>query len=420
MRTNSNISRVIAALALVAIAVGHVARAEAAGNSVTTWNAHAVDAIVGIAKKPGAAATIDLTLVHAAMYDAVNAIDGVRYKPYASAPAAASWASVDAAVAQSAHDVLAWLYPSQASTLDGYLADSLSTIADGPEKAAGVYVGANAADAIIALRTNDGRNDPSIVYTFSQSAGAWQLTPPAFAAPQTPWVAAMKPFTMTSPSQFRPSAPPSLTSAEYTKAFNETRTAGALVGSTRTDAETTQALFWAEHFATQYNRYLRDLTDQQQLSVPDSARLFAEINMAAADGLVACWDGKYTYGSWRPITAIRDAGLDGNAKTMPDVLWNPLLVTPNHPEYPSAHACGSSAIAETLTTFFGTDKVRTTITSTTDSHPRTFESFRDLYNDVEESRILAGLHFRFSMNAGRVMGAKVSRQLTKSYFVPMQ
>lgn len=142
--------------------------------------------------------------------------------------------------------------------------------------------------------------------------------------------------------------------------------------------------------------------------------------MAAADSFVACWDAKYTYSFWRPVTAIRDAGLDGNAATVADSSWTPLLVTANHPEYPSAHACGSSAITETLAAFFGTDRVRTTITSTTEIHPRTFDTFRDLYEDVHESRIYGGVHFRFSMNVGRVIGAKVSRQLTKNYFVPMR
>jgi hypothetical protein len=411
--------RSLVAVALLA-AVCPTVPAAAAGNPVTTWNAYAVNFIAGKLKKAGAAATIDLTLVHAAVYDAVNAIDGGRFKPYASAPSAAPNASVDAAVGQAAHDILVWLAPSDAALLDGELAAALLAIADGPEKEAGIATGAAAARAVIALRTNDGRNDPSVVYVPPQSVAAWVLTPPAFAAPQTPWVGTMKPFTMSSPSQFRPLAPPAVTSDDYANAVNETMRRGALTGSTRTGAETTQARFWAEHFATQYNRYLRDLVVQQALSPADAARLFAQVNMTAADSLIACWDGKYTYGLWRPVTAIREAAVDGNAATVADPLWTPLLVTPNHPEYPSAHGCGSSAIVETLAAFFGTDKVRTTITSTTDATPRTFDTFRDLYADVHESRILGGLHYRFSMNAGRVVGLKVARQLTKKYFVPAE
>lgn len=418
MKTLRNISHVVVAAALLVLASGHAMRAAAGPTSVTVWNKYAVDAIVGVAKRPGAAATIDLTLVHAAIYDAVNAIDGVRYKPYASAPPAPSWASVDAAAAQAAHDVLVWLYPGQTATLDSQLAASIVAIPEGPEKAAGLAVGAAAADALMALRSNDGRNDLSVVFTTAPGAGHWEPTPPAYAAAQTPWVGAMKPFTMTSPSQFRPLPPPSLTSAEYAKAFNETASKGAFEGSTRTDAQTSQALFWGEHFATQYNRYLRDLASRQQLSPTDAARLFVEVNMAAADSFVACWDAKYTYGFWRPITAIRNALIDGNPDTLSDSLWSPLLATPNHPEYPSAHACGSSAITETLAAFFGTDRVVSFIDSTTDPHVHTFASFREMYNDVHEARIPGGLHFRFSMNIGRVIGSKVSRQLTKKYFVP--
>ncbi|HET9267733.1 MAG TPA: vanadium-dependent haloperoxidase [Vicinamibacterales bacterium] len=422
MKTCSNIVRRLLVLALVAAAVAHGSPAGAVGtgNSVTVWNKYAVDVVVGIAKKPGAAAMIDLTIVHAAIYDAVNAIDGGRFKAYASTPSVPQNASVDAAVGQAAHDVLRWLYPGQAEKLDADLATALLAIPDGPEKDAGTAAGAAAADAVIVLRTNDGRNDLSVIYIPPSRVSAWEPTPPAQAPAQTPWVGTMKPFTMTAPSQFRPVAPPAVTSTEYAKAVNETRSKGVMVGSTRTDADTAQALFWAEHFATQYNRYLRDLTVAQQLSTADSARLFAAVTMTAADSLIACWDGKFTYGLWRPITAIRNAAIDGNPDTAADPLWTPLLATPNHPEYPSAHACGSSAIAETLAAFFGTDRVRSTITSTTDITPRTFETFRDLYADVHDSRIFAGLHYRFSMNAGRVVGTKVSRQLTKKYFSPVQ
>lgn len=418
MQSCLNIVRRLLALALVAAAVGYGTPAAAAGNSVITWNAYATTYVVGKMKKPGAAAIIDLTLVHAAIYDAVNAIDGGRFKPYASAPVVPPNASVDAAVAQATHDILHSLAPFD-TTLDTDLAAALLAIPDGAEKDAGIAAGAAAASAIVALRTNDGRNDLSVVYVPPVSVSAWVETPPAHAPAQTPWVGTMKPFTMTSPSQFRPVAPPAVTSAEYAKALNETMSKGSLFESTRTPAETTQALFWAEHFTSQYTRYFRDLAAAQQLSVIDTARFFAALTMTAADSLIACWDGKFAHGLWRPITAIRSAAIDGNPDTAADPQWTPLIATPNHPEYPSAHGCGSSAIAETLAAFFGTDKVRSTITSTTDITPRTFDSFRDLYADVHESRILGGLHYRFSMNAGRVIGTKVSRQLMKKYFTPV-
>jgi hypothetical protein len=409
----------------LALAMGsgvHATPDESGQAGIAAWNTIAITASVGVAKRTQAVSTIEVTLVQAAVYDAVNAIGGGRYKPYASAPDAPAWASVDAAVATAAHDVLVWIFPQQVEDLDARLAESLAAIAEGPEKQAGINVGAAAASAIIALRTNDGRYDPTVVYTVKSGAGAWQLTPPAYAAPQTPWVGAMKPFTMTSPSQFRPAAPPALTSAEYAKAYNETMTRGGVFNSNRTNAETAQGFFWADNFTVQYNRYLRGLAVEQHLSAADTARLLAQINMVASDAFIACMDAKYTYGFWRPVTAAPMAGDDGNPDTAPDAQWLPLLITPNHPEYPSAHACGSGAVTDALIAFFGTDRIRSTVTSTIggSGFTRTFNRFSDMYADVHESRILAGLHYRFSMNVGRVIGSKVSRQLVKNYFTPMK
>ena len=170
----------------------------------------------------------------------------------------------------------------------------------------------------------------------------------------------------------------------------------------------------------QYNRYLRRLAAEQRLAPAAKARLYAEINMAAADGGIACFDGKYTYGFWRPVTAIPAADTDDNPATVADLGWLPSVLTPNHPEYPSAHACVSGAIANTLDAFFGSDAVTSTIDSAVTQTAATFARFSDLYQDVHEARILGGLHYRFSMNAGRRIGRDVSRQLTRHYFTPVR
>jgi len=315
--------------------------------------------------------------------------------------------------------VLVFLYPAQAPDLGTALTASLALVADGAGKTEGIGAGAAAAAALIARRLNDGRDAP-IGYTPGTGPGAWQPTPPAFLAAQTPWIAFVLPFTMNAPSQFRPGPPPALGSDKWEDAFNEVKLRGALVGSNRTADETIQARFWTDNAPTQYNRYLRRLAAEQRLAPAAKARLYAEINMAAADGGIACFDGKYTYGFWRPVTAIPAADTDDNPATVADLGWLPSVLTPNHPEYPSAHACVSGAIANTLDAFFGSDAVTSTIDSAVTQTAATFARFSDLYRDVHEARILGGLHYRFSMNAGRRIGRDVSRQLTRHYFTPVR
>lgn len=402
-----------AALTLLALLCPSVV---CAADAIDDWNARAIAAMIA-ANRTQAVGFVEMTIVQTAVYDAINAIDGGRFTPYASRPRANPAASMDAAAAQAAHDVLVFLYPAQAASLDAALATSLTLIVDGTSKIDGVAAGASAAAAMIARRTNDGRDAP-IGYTPGTGPGVWQPTPPAFLAAQTPWLAFVVPFTMRAPSQFRPGPPPSLTSQRWADAFNEIKLRGALVGSNRTADETIQARFWTDNAPTQYNRYLRRLAAEQHLSQADRARLYAEINMAAADGGIACFDAKYTYGFWRPVTSIPAADTDDNPGTVPDPAWQSAVVTPNHPEYPSGHACISGAIAVTLASFFGTDHVTSTIESLVTN--TSFESarFKDVYRYVHEARILGGLHYRFSMNTGRRIGRDVSKQLTHHYFKP--
>ena len=391
-----------------------------AQTAIDRWNKIAVDASVLVAKRTQTVSTMEVAIVQAAVYDAVNAIDGNRYQHYAIRLQAVPWASLDAAVATAAHDVLVWLYPPQQLQLDQELSASLALVPGGAAKAGGITLGALAAAAMVALRTGDGRDD-SITYTPGSGPGAWVPTPPSFLPAQTPWVAYMKKmFTMTSVSQFRPGPPPALTSPEYAEALEEVRTRGGLTAITRTADETTQARFWSDNFTAQWNRYARNLATAQHITAPDRARLLAEMNMAGADAATACLEAKYAYGFWRPVTAIPAADIDGNPATMADPLWLPLLTTPNHPEYPSAHACGSKAITDLFAAFFGSDHVVSTIDSAVTGTARTFARFSDIYRYVHDGRILGGLHYRFSMNAGRTLGMKVTQQLVAKYFRPQQ
>lgn len=390
-----------------------------ADSSVQTWNAIAVQTSVAAGRTQGVT-VLEVAIVSAAVYDAVNAIDGGSHTPYASLPDVSPGASPDAAVAQAAHDVLAWLYPDQAASLDASLATSLAAVTDDAALQAGTAVGAAAAQALIDLRMNDGRFAP-VTFPGGNEPGQWRPTPPAFAPAATPWVAVMTPFTLESPAQFRPGPPPQLTDEEYTEAFDEVKRLGAAVGSDRTAAQTQQALFWTENTAVQLNRYLRDLAADRQLTLPNEARLFALADLALADGLIGVFDAKYAYGFWRPVTAIPLADTDANPDTSPDASWLPLVATPNHPEYPSAHATITTSLTTALAAFFGSDHIRSTVSSTVAGAggPRQFTSFSAISLDVQDARILAGFHFRFSTDAGQMLGSNIGRRLARHVLTPV-
>src|SRR5262249_45611559 len=218
--------------------------------------------------------------------------------------------------------------------------------------------------------------------------------------PLFPWIAQMKPFTLLSPSQFRADGPPNLTSAQWAEDFNEVKAFGAQNGSLRTPEQTAIGWFYVENPGVQVNRNIRDIAPAHRLSIADSARFFAQVYITIADSLISCWDSKYHYNFWRPVTAIRNADSDGNPATESDFSWLPLTTTPAHPEYPAAHGCVTSALAHSLEDFFGDHQINLTMTST--SVPgiplaaRTFARPRDLIAEVIDARVYSGFHYRTS------------------------
>ncbi|HLM01035.1 MAG TPA: vanadium-dependent haloperoxidase, partial [Pyrinomonadaceae bacterium] len=369
-------------------------------------------------RAPGAA-FVDMAYVHAAVYDAVNAIDN-RYQPYAVSPAnVPGGASREAAAAAAAHHVLKTLFPAQTPFLDlhyAQYADAIPAAADAKIK--GVEVGREVAARFMALRAGDGR-DAAVPFWQSSGAGAWQPTPPAYSRlPLTPWMAQMRPFMMQSPSQFRADGPPSLASSEWARDYNETRLYGALNSSARTPAQTETGRFYAEHAGAQYNRAARNFAAGQNLSTADEARLFAMLYLSMADAMIASWDSKYHFAYWRPVTAIRAGDTDGNAQTEADPNWTPLVATPGHPEYPAAHGCLTAAFAEALRAFYGTKKVRITLSSAVTNTTRTFRNTDDLIKEIIDARIFGGMHYRTSGVHGTVIGKKVARLMSSRYFQP--
>jgi hypothetical protein len=409
-------STLVAAL-LVATGVALASSPAARADAVTNWNEVSSNVIVALAKRPVPAATVDFAYVHVAIYDAVAAIDG-RFRPFAVTPSSpAAGASADAAVAGAAYGALLALFPSQKPYLDSELSAALALVPDGEAETKGLALGQEVAAAFLALRSGDGRN-ASVPYTPGSGPGAWQPTPPAFAAAVTPWVGAMQPFALLHAAQFRPSGPPALDSAEYAADLAEVQSYGALASTTRTAQQAVQARGYLEHGGSQYSRSLRWFALQRGLSLADNARFFAQVHVAMADAIIACWEAKYHYGFWRPITAIRAADTDGNAATTADAAWLPLSPTAPHPEYPSGHSTATGAMAETLRLFFGTPNVAFDWTSSTTGTTTRYENTNQVIKAVVDARVWIGFHFRRSDVHGRVLGQRVARWVAQNYFQP--
>ena len=417
-----NFSRIVF---FVFLALAFLGSRTAQADAVTDWNEVANTVLLNVARG-NAPSIVDLAYVHVAIYDAVNAIDG-QHSVFAVVPRSPTHgASREAAAAAAAYTVLKTFFPTQQPYLDTVYSNYLLSLNDGIT--GGVAVGTEVARTLLALRAGDGRN-ADVPYEFRPPGpGVYQITPGAPPPPATPaatWIAKMKPFAIESPSQFRAYGPPNLTSGQWAKDFNETKEFGALNGSRRTPEQTEIGLFFTEAPATQGSRSLsRFVATQKHWSVADSARLFAQVYVTTADSVISCWDSKYYYNFWRPVTAIRTADIDGNDATQPDPEWLPLVVTPNHPEYPSAHGCVTGALAYALEEFFGTRNVKFTLTSTSvpgvplAEHP--FTNTRDIVKDVINARVYGGMHYRTSVVHGSIIARHVARWVSQHYFRPVR
>jgi len=405
--------RVLGSLVLMlAVPLALTARADV----VTDWNATTQAAILAT---PGAQPGIAYPLVHVAIYDAVNAIDG-RYATFAVRPTSnPRGASREAAAAAAAHRVLATLLPGQLPLVDAALASSLAAIPDGPAKTRGVAVGGEVAQAWLAVRANDGRNNV-VPYVFDFAPGSYQQTPGGPPMPAAPFMAQVRPFAMSTPSQFRAYGPPDLSSLRYAEDLRLTRALGSAGSTTRTARQTEVALFHTESPVTFWSHNLRDLAAAKHLSISDSARLFAMAFVGFGDASIACWDSKYHYNRWRPVTAIRAADVDGNPATSADPLWSPVFPTPGHPEYPAAHGCVSAAIAELIADFFGRERVRITLTSgVAGTVPHVFHDTDEIIEEVVWARVYGGMHFLTSGRHGVTIGRKIAHLISTDYFQPV-
>jgi hypothetical protein len=400
-----------------------LARVVVPADAVLTWNTNAVNAVrASLPAKFQTEGLIYMSYVQAAVYDAVTKIAG-RYDPYHDfTMTVVPGASLQAAVAAATQTTLDYYLPDQQSTVDGeyntYIATLSGDIADG------VAVGQAAANDIIALRSSDGRGAATPTYgTIGPILpGQWQLQTSAQTA-QTPWVATMQPFLLQQASQFRVDAPPALDSGRYAKDLQETQAYGALNSSVRTLDQTATAYFWNANVINQYNKTMQNVVTQHAMDLVDAAHLFAMGELVTTDAGIACFDSKYFYLFWRPITAIRNADRDGNRKTTADPAWAPLLATPTHPEYPSAHGCVTSAFTEALAaalpgghldvTFPGATNGGSTLTTT-----RHFGNVDEIQHQIVDARVWIGFHFRNSVEEGLRLGKDVARWTLQSNFRP--
>src|SRR5216117_1181564 len=421
------------ALAFLAVASLEVARADA----VTDWNLIASNAIVATAGQPPPASALSFAMVQGAVYDAVNAIDRT-HQPYLPEPPSNPTDSKEAGAATASFRVLVGfpdfpgLFPAQLPTLQPQYDAYIANLPDNPpgSRAAGITIGEITARAMLEARLNDGRFGPP-PQLYPPAPGIWRPTPPNFANDPAPWVGNVLPFLVPSAEMLRTDGPNPLTSADYAEDFNEVKELGSLTSITRTADQTDAAIFWQDHAIALYNRIFRTLAASQGLDIVENARLFAMENLAAADAQIGCWNDKYYWQFWRPITAIREADTDGNPATEADPTWlplfdpttpicnPPLLFTPPFPDHPSGHACATSAFVHTLKNFFGTDRIGFSAFSNKSCTTRSFDRFSHVLKEVIDARVYAGIHFRTADTQGAVLGKKVAHYLNKHYFQPV-
>jgi len=393
------------------------ASADEVPDQVLAWNQHAYVELILTANQAPPVAALHLAIVHGAIYDAVNAIDG-DFEPYLVAPPAEPWYSEDAAAAAAAHEVLVWLLPGRTSQLDGYLDASLASIPDGPSKEGGKAVGEAAGQAMITARTGDGRfGDTSFTEGFD--AGEWRALAPGLAGNNFKWVGDVDEFLVPDAEMFATSGPLPVTSDAYAAEFDQVKSLGSATSTTRTPDQTAMARFWADHATAMWNRIFRQLSISEGLSVPENARFFAMLYLTAADAVIACFQDKERTHFWRPLTAIANADTDDNPATDADTTWTPLLGTPPYPDHPSGHNCLSSSIVETLKDFFGTNHMSFSATHATLGITRTFDRFSQAIAEIRLARVYAGIHFMTADAQGASLGKQVAKFREGHYFQPV-
>jgi hypothetical protein len=426
------------AVATPAVALPQVATAleHTSAKVILDWDGYAVEAVrhattmdgvaVGMPARPfyQTEGLLYMSYVQAAVYDAVMKIDG-RYVLYHDFAAQTHGASASAAAISAAYNTLLAYLGDPKGELKKHYDDSVAAL---PEegRAAGIMVGKAASDDIVGLRANDGRN-AVITKTYGTgplAPGLWVFAPkPSLQSAQTPWVAFMKPLLLKKSSQFRLDEPPELDSRRWVTDFNEVKAYGASASMVRSTEQTNVAQFWNANGINQANDTASNVSKTHGMDLVDTARLLAMTNLVVTDALIACFDSKYEFTFWRPVTAIQNAQIAGNPATTADPKWTPLLLTPNHPEYPAAHGCDTAASSEVFAAVLGTRHINIDVRgavggATTLTTTRHYSTVETLQTEIVNARVWAGLHYRTSGQAGVELGRDVARWALQRFFLP--
>ena len=416
-----------ATLALAAACAGGLSRADGGGGGPTTIASQGSNVVATWDEIANATATMppspagatpeerrpgpDIATVHLAIYDAVISIDGGR-RPFAARPTTpVSGASQDAAATEAAYRVLKGLFPSRSEKYQAAYDSGMAAIPAGDAKSRGIAIGAEAAAAILALRANDGRIVELPPYAAGTRAGDFRG-----ANPINRHLPSIRPFTLREPAQFRPAGPSPRASSRYAQDWAEVASLGASASTTRSAAQLEVARFHTERPDLFWARNLHRFSTSQA-TLADNARLMAVLWVSFQDAVDACFEAKYRYNAWRPLTAIPQADPGENPATRPDPAWTPVLPTPNHPEYPAAHGCASGAVAESLRLFFGTTRVAFDMDSTASGTTHHFDSTTAFLAELANARVWGGMHFRQSLEDGQALGRDVARWVAPRFGV---
>ena len=386
---------------------------------ITTWNAITVSTVSGAATSP--THFLYYAFTHLAMYNAVVGITG-EYELYRWDKHAPAGASPEAAAAAAAHRVLTTYFPAQRGNLDTKLAESLAAVPDGGPQDKGVAWGVRAADRIIALRANDGRN-ASVTIPAATEPGDWEATPPGFVSfAGTAWLGGVTPIAIPSAEEFDPGPPPAINSPTYLREFNEVRDFGGTNADTRrTGPQTQTALFFSDAGIIPMQAGLRDFATRHALDIDDSARMFAAADTAIADGAITVWNGKLRYMWWRPVTAIRDAAIDGNPDTVGlpgGAVWSSRITTPPYPDWPSGLCSVVGAVSTVLERLNGNGTLDLRITSPAAGETRTFATKAEIVPQAVDARVWSGIHFRTADEVSIEIGSSSADYVLDHYFQP--
>jgi hypothetical protein len=389
---------------------------------IVQWNRVLMETVRTPGQQPATIMPVrNYAIMHVAMFDAVNSIEG-SHTPYLIEVSGSPNASIEAAAAQAAHDVLVGLYPTRVSIFDAELAVSLQGVEENRAQQ-GIRIGQIVAERILAVRANDGWTVTPPAYSLPATPGNWQ--PVAGAAAFTHYPSVM-PFGVTSGTQFKPNAPPALTSAEYAADLNEVKELGSVNSLARTADQTKVAQLWAAvgtptNFLFVWNNVARTVSLAHGISTVEKARLFALTNIALHDALQTTFASKFVYGLWRPITAIRRADEDGNGDTAADPTWNSLIVSPPYPSYAGNNAAIGTSQSTILALFFGRDDIAFQHTwEGAGGATRSYAGFNAMADEEARARVYGGIHFTFDNVAGQSVGRNVANYIFANVMRPRQ